>query len=111
MSHHGNQPFERPDPNNPHFQNRQSLMRSLLNSSGFIGATGLHPDGRLTKQDEGAIQFAIGEQDGKVVIDFGTSVHWMAMTPQQAAELASTLLKRAGAVGRKNGETITFTVS
>jgi len=105
MSHHGDEPFDGPD-----FQKRQKLMRELLNTTGFRGAIGSYPDGKLTKADEGSIQFAIGEQDGKVVIDFGTSVHWLGMTPQQAADFASAVLKRARLVGRKNGETITMTI-
>lgn len=108
MAHHGSDPF---DGDQPAFQARQELMRKLLDTTGFRGAIGSYPEGKLTKGDEGAIQFAIGEQDGKVVIDFGTSVHWLGMTPQQAADFASTLLAKARLVGRKNGETITMTIS
>ena len=60
--------------------------------------------------DEGAIQFSIGEKDGKVVIDFGTPVAWVGMSPQQAADFASTLLKRARLVARQNGESVGFTI-
>lgn len=108
MSHHGDGPF--PFEESPDFQNRQKLMRELLNTTGFRGAIGSYPHGQLNKADEGSIQFAVGEQDGKVVIDFGTSVHWLGMTPQQAADFASAVLKRARLVGRKNGETITMTI-
>lgn len=107
MSHHGTNPFESDDPN---FASRSKLMRDLLNTAGFRGAIGAYPNGQLTKADEGSIQFAIGEQDGKVVIDFGTPIHWLGMTPQQAADFASTVLKRARDVGRKQGQTITMTI-
>lgn len=90
------------------FRRRQATMRELLDTAGFVGATGEFPHGKLTSGDEGAIQFAIGIEDGRVVVDFGTSVHWLGMTPQQAAEFASTLLKKAREAGRKNGETVTF---
>ena len=109
MSHHGDEPFGFGE-EGPDFQRRAKLMRELLNTTGFRGAIGSYPDGKLTKADEGSIQFAIGEQDGKVIIDFGTSVHWLGMTPQQAADFASAVLKRARLVGRKNGETITMTI-
>lgn len=89
---------------------RNKLMRSLLDTTGFKGALGGYPEGKLTKTDEGAIQFAIGEKDGKVVIDYGTPVHWIGMTPQQAADFASLLMKRAREVARKNGETVAFTI-
>jgi len=114
MSHHGNSPFDGEGPFDREqqnaFQARQRLMRDLLNTTGFRGAIGAFPDGKLTPQDEGNIQFAIGEQDGKVVIDFGTSVHWLGMTPQQAADFASAVLKRAREAGRKQGKTITMTI-
>jgi len=91
-------------------QSRQKLMRGLLDTTGFIGALGSHPEGKLTPADEGAIQFAIGEQNGKVVIDFGTPVHWLGMSAQQAADLAGDLMKWARLVGRKQGETIALTI-
>ena len=47
-------------------------------------------------------------KDGKVVIDFGTPVHWIGLTPQQACDIASAILKRARYVARQNGETIAF---
>src|SRR6266403_329896 len=112
MAHHGSEPLDGA-PEDPErkiaFEQkvaRNKLMRDLLNTTGFKGALGAFPEGQLTKTDEGAIQFAIGEKDGKVVIDFGTAVHWVGMTPQQAAEFASLLLKRAREVARKNGETV-----
>jgi hypothetical protein len=110
MSNHGEGPFPGFDPERPEFAKRRDLMRQLLNTTGFRGALGEFPQGQLSKDDEGAVIFAIGEKDGKVVVDFGKPVHWLGMTPQQAADFASTLLKRARAVGRANGETITFTL-
>lgn len=108
MAHHGPNPF---DGDSPEFKSRQKLMRELLNTSAFRGAIGDHPEGHLTKSDEGSIQFAIGEQDGKVVIDFGTPVHWLGMTPQQAADFASAVLKRSREVARKSGQTVGFTIA
>jgi hypothetical protein len=110
MAHHGTEPLEGEPEDFDRKVSRNKLMRDLLETAGFRGALGDFPEGELTKTDEGAIQFAIGEKDGKVVIDFGTPVHWVGMTPQQAAELASALLKRAREVGRKNGETISFVI-
>lgn len=108
MSHHGSHPFEGDE--GPAFAARAKLMRDLLNTTGFRGAVGSYPDGKLTKADEGMIQFAIGEENGKVVIDFGTPVHWVGMTAQQAASFASAVLAKARLVGRKNGETVTVTI-
>lgn len=111
MSHHGSEPFDGMPEDPERKLARQKLMTELLSSAkNFRGAVGSFPEGQLTKTDEGAIQFAIGEKDGKVVLDFGTPVVWVGMNPQQAADLASTLLKHARAVGRKNGQTIGFTI-
>lgn len=123
MGHHSDQPFDG-DPeafkaframteeaaNEDAVIRKQRLLRDLMDTTGFIGATGMYPEGKLTPQDEGGIQFAIGEQNGKVVIDFGNPVHWLAMSPQQAADFASSLLSRARLVGRKQGETVTLTI-
>lgn len=106
MSHHGRNPLDDDD----NAQKRLASLRDLLNTSSFRGAIGEYPNGRLSPSDEGSIQFAIGERDGKVTIDFGTPVHWLGMTPQQATELASTLLNRARLVARKNGETVSFVI-
>lgn len=108
MAHHGPSPFD--GEQSAEFQRRQTLLRDLLNTTGFRGALGEHTHGHLTKSDEGAIQFAIGEQDGKVVIDFGTPVHWLGMTPQQAADFASAVLKRARQTARKKGQTVGFII-
>lgn len=105
MSHHADEPFDGPE-----FQRIQELRRQLLDTTGFRGAIGAYPEGKLTPSDEGNIQFAVCETNGQVVIDFGTSVHWFAMTPQQADDLASSLMAKARLVGRKNGETITMTI-
>jgi len=60
-----------------------------------MGATGEFPDGKLTPDDEGALQFSIGHQDGKVVLDFGTPTVWIGMEPQQARDLARCLFDHA----------------
>lgn len=111
MSHHGSEPFDGMPEDPERKLSRQKLMRDLMGSAkDFRGALGDFPEGQLTKTDEGSIQFSIGEKDGKVVLDFGTPVTWVGMNPQQAADLASTLLKHARAVGRKNGQTVGFTI-
>ena len=109
MSHHGSDPFEGFDPERK--ASREKMLNELMSGAKeFRGALGDFPEGQLTKSAEGAIQFAIGEKDGKVVLDFGTPVSWLGLNAQQAADLASLLLKRAREVGRKNGETIAFTI-
>lgn len=115
MGHHSDEPFddgpfERKKLEADAAASRNKLMRDLLNTTGFRGALGDFPEGKMTKTDEGAIQFAIGISNGKVVLDFGTSVHWVGMSAQQAADLASSLLAKARECGRLNGETVTMTI-
>jgi hypothetical protein len=96
VSHHSDEPFERPE-----------ILRKLLSSvADYRGAIDAYPHGKLTASDEGAIQFAVGVKDGKVVLDFGTPVQWIGMTAQDAADLASTLLSKAREAGRANGECV-----
>ena len=118
MGHHSDEPFDgeafkdkkEAQAKFEAMEARNKLTRSLLDTTGFRGALGDYPQGKLTPSDEGAIQFAIGIEKGKVVLDFGTSVHWVGMSPQQACDLASLLVKRARECARANGETVGFTI-
>ncbi|MES2781894.1 MAG: hypothetical protein V4657_03795 [Pseudomonadota bacterium] len=104
MSHHGSEPFdEMPEA-------FKKLLGEMKETSGFRGAIGAYPHGKLTAKDEGSIQFAIGEKEGKVVIDFGTPTAWIGMTPQQAMDLAASIMNRARIVARHNGETVHVTI-
>lgn len=109
MSNHGSEPFDGQPEDFERKVSRNKLMRDLLETTGFRGALGEFPEPAISKTDEGAIQFSVGEKNGKVVIDFGTPVHWVGMTPQQAMDFASSVMKHALLVARKNGETVTFT--
>lgn len=96
MSHHGPKP--------EHFDH----MRKLLDTTSFRGATGLYPEGALNKTDEGQLQFALGHKDGKVTLEFGTPVAWIGLNPQQAADLAMSMLRHARAAGRESGNLVHF---
>lgn len=65
------------------------------------GPTGRFPEGKLTANDEGEIAFAVGTLKGKVVLNFGTPVASIGMTPSQARLLANDLFRRANQVERK----------
>ena len=62
-----------------------------------LGATNQFPEGKLSNHDEGEIRFAVITVNGKVVIEFGQSVHWLGMTGEEAVKLGRLLIKR----GRK----------
>ena len=63
-----------------------------------LGATGEHPKGKLREDDEGALKLAVGVDPNtlNVIIDFGTPVAWLGMTPDDATDLAAVLIKQAG---------------
>ncbi len=82
----------------PEFIKRLRENSESLNEK--LGKTHQHPEGRLTPQDEGAIKFAVGVKDGKVIIDYGTPVSWIGMPPEQAMELAQLLIKRAQSISK-----------
>lgn len=58
-----------------------------------LGATGRFPEGKLVEHDMGEIQMRVGLDRGKIVIDFGTPTAWVGMTPQQASDMADSLVK------------------
>ena len=75
-----------------------------------LGATGDFPHGKLNGNDEGGIRFAIGEDGGSVVINFGTPVTWLGMPPEQAVTLAEALIAKARIVARRTGTVLTVRV-
>ncbi len=99
MAHHSEFP--------PEFSEK---MRELMENEPLKGATGQFPEGKMSKLDEGGIQFAVGNRDGKVVMDFGKPVHWVGMSPQDACDLAQSLIRQARNASRQTGEPITVNI-
>lgn len=62
-------------------------------------ALGEFPAGKLNDADEGALAVGIGHQRGKVVVQFPKPVNWIGFTPEQAIEIAETLVEHARACG------------
>ena len=60
-----------------------------------LGATGQFPQGKLDESDEGELTLAVTRVGDVVRIDFGKSVAWLAMSPEDAMGLASLLWKHA----------------
>jgi hypothetical protein len=72
-----------------------------------LGATGMFPQGKLTRHDEGELSFAIGERDDLVVVNFATPVVWLAISPEQAVAMAQLLIAKARIVARRQGKPLT----
>ncbi len=81
----------------PKKNERFAEMKSHLERS--IGKTGEFPEGKLTEKDEGGIQFAIAAKNDKVILQFGTPVAWMGMTPEKAVDFGELLINKAAEVG------------
>ena len=71
---------------------------SLEHLRAQLGASGKFPEGKLVPHDEGEITLAVGTRDGKVVMEFGQPTAWVGYTPQQAVQIAESLLKHARAI-------------
>lgn len=61
-----------------------------------LGATGKFPNGKLSENDEGELQFAVFKKDDTVIIEFGKPVKTLGLTPDQAIQIAKALCKHAG---------------
>lgn len=100
MSHHGNNQLG----DNP-------LLRKMLQAAEPTGdqlkdaqrkLQGEFPDGRLNLRDEGALAVMIGHENGKVLMQFPQTTAWIGFTPEQAIDIAQSLIthaRRAGLVG------------
>lgn len=77
------------------------LNNMLKQFSEPLGKTGEHPRGRLTPTDEGGIKIAVGSKNGAVVINFGTPVAWIGFSPDEARQLAESLVKHADHLDEK----------
>ena len=70
-----------------------NLKRAQLSQN--IGALHDHPEGRLTDKDDGALQYAVAQTGGKVIVNFGTPVSWIGMNPEDAEAMANVLMAKA----------------
>lgn len=63
-----------------------------------FGPTGEFPEGKMSADDDGALQVGIAlDPEGRVIIEFGTEVKWIALEHPYAVQFAVAILKKAGA--------------
>jgi hypothetical protein len=63
-----------------------------------FGPTGGFPRGKMNEDDEGGLQIGVAvDSAGRVVINFGTEVKWIALEREYVVHFATILLRRAGA--------------
>lgn len=96
MSHHSEYPGLDPEAAREAFERQEKIkqgFKEILKES--VGPTGLFPDGKIADHDEGEIAFAIGVNQGKVVVEFGKEISSLGMTPHQAMAFAQALIQKA----------------
>lgn len=69
-------------------------MREAAKKLG-LGATGNYPAGKLNDNDQGGLTGAITVEGDRIILNFGKSVTWVAMTKQEAIVLGNLLIERA----------------
>lgn len=89
--HHGN-------------QESSDAMRKMFGPNEELGATGQFPDGKMSNDDEGEIKFAIAHSSEQVVVNLGKPVAWLAMSPQQAMDVADVLRNHAEQIMRRKNQ-------
>jgi len=68
-----------------------------------LGKQNDYPAGMYGGSDEGAIGIGVAPDidNARVVLNFGTPVAWLALEPEQAANLAQSLMKAARKSSKK----------
>lgn len=99
FEHHGER-----QPMNPElrklFEDKRDQLLDRFESERRGEAQRQFPNGRLSGDDDGQLTFKIGADREKnvVAIEYSTPTVWMAMSPQQAVELAQILIKHARSI-------------
>ena len=82
MGHHGNEATEE--------MTKQAFEQ-------LLGPTHKYPMGKMCKEDAGEIAIGIAADlnNDVVIINFGTKVEWLGLSPEQARSIASTLIEQS----------------
>jgi len=54
-----------------------------------------YPEGKLNKEDEGALAVALGIENGKVVITYPKPIAWIAFSPTDAITFGEAVIAKA----------------
>jgi len=69
-----------------------------------VGPTGEFPKGKMNAHDEGELVLRVGRtEEGKVVLEFGKSIAWLGMDPEDAKALAESLVTHAAEAEKMRG--------
>ena len=64
------------------------------------GPTGDYPDGQIFKDDEGALNIGIAydKEKGIVIMDFGSPVKWIGLSPEDVYGLTKVMIEKANEI-------------
>jgi len=73
------------------------FKKCCLTGKPKLGATGDFPLGKMNNDDEGGLKLGVThtKDPAMVILNFGTPVAWLGLTPKQARSLGLLLIKRA----------------
>lgn len=75
-----------------------STVAAMLKVGDSVGPTGRFPGGKLTETDKGEVVFEVVKFKGKVLVNFGTPVMYIGMSPEEARRFGSLLIQKANAI-------------
>lgn len=93
MSHHSSEPMGEA------FRQQMEIEAQRMG----LGATSRHPSGSIHGSDEGEIRLGVASDDksGKVMLNFGKPVTWIAFNPEEAIGVAQALIQHARKVAKE----------
>jgi 4-hydroxyphenylpyruvate dioxygenase-like putative hemolysin len=108
MSHHASEPMdeflrEQMDAKAEALGDKFNQQMEIEAQRMGLGATGRHPSGSIHVSDEGEIRLGVAsdEKAGKVMLNFGKPVAWLAFNPEEAVQVAQALIQHARKVAKE----------
>jgi len=84
------------------YEKTEKKINEFLDSE--IGPTGEHPDGKISKDDDGELAVGFTVSDGNVIMKFGKPIEWIGLPPENARQFAMQLLRMAGRIDGRTTE-------
>lgn len=90
MAHHGLNPDENVFDEETLKELRAKLLKEFMQPK-----PRKYPDGRLGAEDDGELEVAITNKNGRVLMHFGKQIEWIGFTAEQAVEIAKCLFEHS----------------
>ncbi len=84
-------------------RNQNELIKDIMTEKKISkrpGPTGDFPDGQIFKDDEGALNIGIAsdKEKGIVIMDFGSPVKWIGLSPEDIYGLTKVMIEKANEI-------------